>query len=130
MKSKLIFALIILVLLTTTGFGCKQGNLAAYKELSEPVTLKYWRVFDGEDGFTEIIAAYRQLHPNVNIEYKKLRYEEYEQALLTGWADDQGPDIFTIHNTWVGKYKERIAPMPESIKLPTQVLWKIGRAHV
>ena len=118
MKSKLIFALIILVLLTTTCFGCKQGNLAAYKELSEPVTLKYWRGFDGEDDFAEIIAAYRQRHPNVNIEYKKLRYEEYEQALLTGWADDQGPDIFTIHNTWVGKYKDRIAPMPESIKLP------------
>ncbi|HRY63673.1 MAG TPA: extracellular solute-binding protein [Patescibacteria group bacterium] len=118
MKSKLVFILLILVFLSTTGLGCKQGNLAAYKELSEPITLKYWRVFDGDDTFSDIIASYRQTHPNINIEYKKLRYEEYEQALLEAWAEDRGPDMLTIHNTWVKKYQDRLTPMPESIRLP------------
>lgn len=118
MKSKLFFIFLLLVFLTTSGLGCKQGNIAAYNELSEPITLRFWRVFDGEDSFTEIITAYRQMHPNINIEYKKLRYEEYEQALLEAWAEDRGPDIFSIHNTWIGKYKDRIVPLPGSIKLP------------
>lgn len=118
MKSKLIFLFLIFVFLLSSGLGCKQGNIAAYNELSEPITLRYWRVFDGDDSFSDIINAYRQMHPNVNIEYRKLRYEEYEQALLEAWAEDRGPDVFSIHNTWVGKYKEKITPLPESIKLP------------
>ncbi|NMB48635.1 extracellular solute-binding protein [Candidatus Kuenenbacteria bacterium] len=121
MKSKIIVILIILVFISTTGWGCKQGNIEAFNDLSEPITLRYWRVFDGDDAFGEIIADYQRLHPNVDIEYKKLRYEEYEQALLEAWAEDRGPDIFTIHNTWMAKYREKIIPLPESIKLPYAV---------
>ena len=110
--------LTVIMALVFSGCGLKQGDPAAIRELSEPITLKYWRVFDGEDGFKEIIEAYRQLHPNVNIEYRKLRYDEYENALLEAWAEDRGPDIFTIHNSWVDKYESKILPMPESLKLP------------
>ncbi|HOZ36765.1 MAG TPA: extracellular solute-binding protein [bacterium] len=121
MKLKIMAILIILVFVSTTGWGCKQGNIAAFNELSEPVTLRYWRVFDGDDAFGDIIADYQRLHPNVSIEYKKLRYEEYEMALLEAWAEDRGPDIFTIHNTWMEKYKEKIIPLPDDIELPYAV---------
>lgn len=114
---KLVVMLIMVVWLAT-GCGFKQGNFAAVRELKEPITLKYWRVFDGPDSFQEIINSYRQMHPNVNIEYRKLRYDEYEQALLEAWAEDRGPDIFAIHNTWINKYQSKILPMPESLKLP------------
>lgn len=119
-KSKHFKSLIMamIVMLLATGCGLKQGNIRAVKELKEPITLKYWRVFDGEDSFKEIIAAYHQLHPNVNIEYRKIRYEEYEKVLLEAWAEDRGPDIFSIHNTWMEKYQNKIEPMPDELELP------------
>lgn len=119
-KFKSFFVLLsgLLVIGGLSGCGLKQGDINAMRELNTPITLKYWRVFDGKDTFEEIINAYRQSHPNVNIEYRKLRYDEYEQALIEAWAEDQGPDIFSIHNTWVGKYQSKILPMPESLKLP------------
>jgi multiple sugar transport system substrate-binding protein len=48
-----------------------------------------------------------------------LRYEEYEQKLLEAFATDRGPDIFSIHNTWVRKYqgKGMIAAMPEKVNM-------------
>ena len=116
-KFKLVILLLTFVLVIS-GCGLKQGNTAAMEELNNPITLKYWRVFDGKDSFDEIIAAYRELHPNVKIEYRKLRYDEYEQALLEAWAEDRGPDIFTIHNTWLPEYETKILPMPESLELP------------
>ena len=57
------------------------------------------------------------MHPNITIEYRKLKPEEYEQALLEAWAKDEGPDIFSIHNSWVGKYQDFIAPLPPSTKM-------------
>lgn len=117
-KIKFIILVCLSILLTTSGFGCKGGDLQALKALKEPVELSWWRVFEGEDSFREIIYAYQTLHPNIRIKYRKLRFQEYEQALLEAWAEDKGPDIFTIHNTWIGKYESKILPLPEKIKLP------------
>jgi multiple sugar transport system substrate-binding protein len=104
----------------SSGFGCKINNQANTKA-QEPITLTYWRVFDGPDAFEDIINKYRQTHPHINIEYRKLRYEEYENELLNALAEDRGPDIFSIHNTWIRKYKSKIEPMPETTTLPYPV---------
>jgi len=93
------------------------GGGSVPEEATEPKKIVYWRVFDDEGDFREIIDAWRIMHPNITIEYRKLRYEEYEQALLEAWAKDEGPDIFSIQNSWVGKYKEFISAMPQSTKM-------------
>ena len=113
MRKKIITLGLLFVFLTTSGFGCKITDKET-KDAMKPITLTYWRVFDGEDAFEEIIANYKQLHPFVNIEYRKLRYDEYETELLNALAEDRGPDIFSIHNTWIRKYRTKITPMPES----------------
>jgi multiple sugar transport system substrate-binding protein len=113
MKKKISLLILIAVFLMTSGFGCKINNKTTI-EAMEPVTLTYWRVFDGPDAFDEIIQKYKALHPFVSIEYRKLRYEEYEQELLNALAEDRGPDIFSIHNTWIRKYQSKIEPMPEA----------------
>lgn len=89
------------------------------KRYIQPVTLNYWRVWDGPDDFADIIAAYTAAHPFVKINYRKLRYDEYEQALIEAFATDRGPDIFSIHNSWTRKYQEKglITAMPEKITM-------------
>ncbi len=100
--------------------GCGLSGVdSSVKRYIRPVTLNYWRVWDGPDDFGEIINAYTRAHPFVKINYRKLRYEEYEQALIEAFATDRGPDIFSIHNTWTRKYQEKglIAPMPANVKM-------------
>ncbi|MDD4332629.1 MAG: extracellular solute-binding protein [Patescibacteria group bacterium] len=111
MKNKLIIISLLFVFLMTTGLGCSAPSAEVQKAI-EPIKLTYWRVWDDSDAFDEIIANYKLLHPFVTIEYKKFRYGEYEQALLEAMAEDRGPDIFSIHNTWTEKYQNKIAPLP------------------
>ncbi len=107
---------LICIFILTSGFGCKSVDPEAQKRM-ESVTLDYWRVFDGKDDFGEIIKKYNQIHPNIKINYKKLRYEEYEEKLIEAMAKDRGPDMFSIHNSWMKKYQELLAPLPPSIEM-------------
>lgn len=116
MKNKIIAISLLLLFILTSGFGCK-GVDKKVQEAMKPITLEYWRVFDGPDTFEEIIKNYNQIHPFITIKYKKLRYEEYEDELLNALAEDRGPDMFSIHNTWMTKYKNKIEPLPEQITM-------------
>ena len=116
MRNKLLVLLLIFSFLLTSGFGCKGADKAT-EEAMKPVILNYWRVWDGPDAFAEIIAKYKQLHPYININYRKLRYNEYEQALLEAMAEDKGPDILSLHNTWIKKYQSKLAPLPTEITM-------------
>ena len=121
MKSKIFFLFLIAAFLITAGPICK-GTPKEVQEAMKPVNLVYWRVFDDEDAFTDAINAYKTLHPNVSITYRKLRYEEYESELLNAMAENRGPDIFSVQNTWIKKYQTKITPLPKTITLPYQYM--------
>lgn len=116
MNKKLIILMLLGVFVVSSGFGCKIANKQTV-EASKPITLTYWRVFDDADAFSDIISKYKTLHPYINIEYRKLRYAEFENELLNALAEDRGPDIFSIHNTWLEKYQSKIVPMPDTITM-------------
>src|SRR3990167_6555517 len=87
-KSRILALLLALPLLA--GFGCK-GAPKEVKQATQPTTLNYWRVTDGSDAFQDIIQGYRAKHPNITINYRQLRFEEYEYELLNALAEDRGP---------------------------------------
>jgi len=111
--------LLVGVFLLTAGFGCKITSNEV-KDHLKPITLEYWRVWDDNDAFEEVISAYRAIHPNITIKYRKFRYEEYEKELIEALAEDRGPDIFSIHESWVTGYIPKIEPMPASITMAYQ----------
>jgi len=111
MKKKIIVLFLLLVFFLTAGLGCKNPGGEAKKKM-QPITLKYWRVYDEEDAFDKIIKKYKSLHSFVTIEYKKFRFDEYEKELLNALAEDRGPDIFSIPSTWIAEYQNKIQPMP------------------
>ncbi|MFH0804942.1 MAG: hypothetical protein V1916_01970 [Patescibacteria group bacterium] len=81
-------------------------------------TVTIWGVFDDSSDFTKIINDYQALHPYVTVNYVKMRLEEYEDALVKGWATDSGPDIFAIPNSWVTQYSSTyITPAPATTKV-------------
>jgi len=121
MTKKITILCLLSLFILTSGFGCKGTDTNVQKAM-EPITLTYWRVFDGPDAFSEVIAEYEALHPYVNIEYRKLRYSEYEAELLNAFAEDRGPDIFSIHNTWIKRYQPKLEAMPETTTMAYPVL--------
>lgn len=116
MKTKIIALGLLIVFVMTAGLGCKNVSEDVQNRM-QPITLNYWRVWDGPDDFQAIIDAYHQLHPFITINYRKLSFDEYEQALLDALAEDRGPDIFSIQNTWVRKYQSKLTPLPETISM-------------
>ena len=119
---KLSFIFLALVLIMTSAFGCKSTVSKEAKEKIQPITLNYWRVWDGQEAFEDIVAAYRALHPNINIDYRKLRYEEYEKELVDSFAEDRGPDIFSVNAGWLRRYQGKIAPLPEETTMAYSVV--------
>jgi len=108
------------LLLAVTGAGCTQGPDAATIAASKKVTINVWGVNDDESVYDPIFVDYHKLHPYVTIQYRSFRLEEYEDQILNSLAEDRGPDIFLINNSWVGKYMPKITPMPTVTKVAEQ----------
>ncbi len=113
---KLLLFVCIFVLFASAGCKCVPEEVT---QKMQPITLNYWRVWDGPDTFNAIIEKYDKIHPFIHINYKLVRYSEYEQKLLEAFASDRPPDIFSIHNTWTRRYQNRgwIMPMPSKITM-------------
>lgn len=101
------------------GQACKNAVDPETAPLTQPVVLNYWRPFDGSDAFADIIKKYRSIHPNVTINYRQIRPEVYQEELINAFAEDRGPDIFAVHNTWMRGYQAKLAPMPAEYKVST-----------
>lgn len=99
-----------------TGAACKAPT-ADVKQNLKPITIDYWRVWDGPDDFRTVIAKYSALHPNITINYRKLSFDEYESELLNALAEDRGPDIFSINVNRLTEYQPKLQPMPSQITM-------------
>lgn len=79
------------------------------------VTLKIWKPFVDSDKMNVIIQAYKKLHPNVTIEYTKKNIDTYQADLLNALAAGTGPDIYSINNTWLPEYLDKVTPAPANL---------------
>ncbi|MEW6408018.1 MAG: extracellular solute-binding protein [Patescibacteria group bacterium] len=121
-KNKKIFLAIglsLALVLVLTGLGCKKQQ-DAQKTPAKKITINWWRLWDASDVFSSAIESYEKAHPNVKIEYKKLTYPEYENAIIESLASGKGPDIWSIHNTWILKHLDKLAPAPKTLLTPQQ----------
>jgi len=122
-KTKILLLALIAMLVISTGFRCKCVS-PAEKELLEPIELKWWGVFDNPEDLQTIISDYKKIHPNITVNYRKLRFAEFEIELLDALAEDRGPDIISLHNTWVPKYLSKLSPLPKKTKMAFEVIQK------
>src|SRR3990170_1995952 len=88
------------------------------------VTLTYWGLWENPDVINPLIASfieeYEGQNPRVNltINYEKRSFgtlEQYKETLLTRLQQGDGPDIFRLHNSWVGDFSTEIAPLPAEV---------------
>jgi len=113
MRKYIILGIIALIIIVPIFAGLFLRGKTVYPKA---VTLNYWIVEDSEKDYEDIIKAFRAYHPYVQVNFKKVKFENYEDELIQAWARDQGPDIFAIPASWIKKYQEFIQPMPPQIK--------------
>lgn len=82
---------------------------------SGPTTLTYWGVDDTSEVMDPFIQKFEKTHSNIKIDYKKIERSNYESQLVEALAAGKGPDLFQVHNTWLPRYYDKIAAMPDGM---------------
>ena len=116
-NKKLYWLLAITVILVTSGFKCGAPPAGLTPGKPESITLNYWKVWEDSFNISELVELYQKEHPHIAISYRNLTAEEYENELLRAFAEDRGPDIFSINTTWMRAYQTLIQPLPPEIKI-------------
>jgi multiple sugar transport system substrate-binding protein len=102
----ILFLLIIMIavlILVETSTLCNEGD----------IELTWWKTFETSENVQQLISDYQAAHKNVTINYVKKDINTYEQDLLNAYASGTGPDILSIHNDWLPKQMDKLAPMPD-----------------
>ncbi|MEI7578835.1 MAG: extracellular solute-binding protein [bacterium] len=122
----LVFIIVFILPLT----GCGSSNTGGNTQVTptpapsndQKITLVWWNLFETKENVQPLIDAYQAANPNVEIQYEQKGLNgditgyinSLDEALLTNEAE-RIPDIYTIHNTWTGKYETSLARAPESV---------------
>lgn len=91
------------------------SSLFSGKKIKKPVNLIYWGLWEEKEIFQPLIDEYQKKNPNVKIIYQKMSPDSYREKLIVRSKNNQGPDIFRYHNTWLPEIKEVLSPLPSSV---------------
>ncbi|MFH1425914.1 MAG: extracellular solute-binding protein [Candidatus Kerfeldbacteria bacterium] len=119
---------LLLAAVVTTGQLCPGGG-----DLEPPVpfTMEIWRPADRSGDFTPAVEAYQAVYPHVSFNIRTMDPETYEDELFAAWSKGEGPDIFSVPNWRLGKFREFISPMPQQATLRQSVAEKsFGRTVI
>jgi len=121
-KLKTSIILGIAIVFITSGATCQKLPANMKAGSPKPVSLEYWKVYEESYNVSDLISDYQKLHPQISINYRNFTPEEYENELLRAFAEDRGPDIFSINTTWMRKYLSLIQPMPAQVSLEYKIV--------
>lgn len=111
---KITALLTILTLLSLT--GCLKKPTSPPPEQRDDVELTYYRLFDDQDIFEPLIRQYETENSHVTINYRKFTEpEEYLDLIINELAEGEGPDIFSMHNTWFSEHRKKLNPAPTTL---------------
>jgi multiple sugar transport system substrate-binding protein len=105
-----IIAMIILMIVNAVNFNPNRRN-----NTLQSADLKIWGLWDDSSIIDTYISDFRKQYSNIKLEYRKFTPQEYEAELVNALAENRGPDIFAMQNTWYSKHKNKLAPMPEEV---------------
>jgi len=74
------------------------------------IELTWWKPFDDPAAVQPLIQEFQKANPGVRVNYVQKNFETYEDELVGALAAGTGPDIFSIHNDWLPKHKDKMAP--------------------
>jgi multiple sugar transport system substrate-binding protein len=111
---------VLIIFLLILGSVLLSGGGGGNNNSKEQVELVWWKTFQDRDDVSALIEEYNKLRPNVTIKFAKKNIVDYETELLNAIASGNSPDIFTIHNDWLPKHIDKMAPMPANMMTERQ----------
>lgn len=112
MKKRSLSLLLLLGFITFSGAICRSNQ-----ESPKEIILEYWTVQLEDENLSSAITAFQAQYPYVKIEVREYNIDEYEDKLIEAWAIGEGPDIFSVQNSHIGKFADLIEPMPATISI-------------
>lgn len=103
-----IFSTLLAVMFTAA--ACGQPEEPTLK-----ADLVWWRVFSDARDVQPLIKEFEKANKGIKIRFVAKDIETYEQELINALAAGTGPDIFSIHNDWLPKHVDKMAPAPDNI---------------
>lgn len=106
-------ALVLLSLITLTGFGCRRDTSGTPEELNRE--LMVWGLWQESQHVQPILDAFEE-QTGIKAKYRKIgSVATYEQELLEALAEGRGPDVFVLHHTWIDDKRRLLSPAPSSV---------------
>ena len=75
----------------------------------------WWHVFDDTRVTRSVIEGFQDANPNIQVKFVQKSIDTYEDELVDALASGSGPDIFSIHNDWLPKHQDKMAPAPAKV---------------
>jgi multiple sugar transport system substrate-binding protein len=104
---------IMLFLLVIVGFFVKFFFSSPSKNTR--VELNYWGLWEDKSIIQPLIEQYQAKNTNVIIKYQKMDPNGYRDRLIVRSQQNNGPDIFRFHNTWIPEIKNVLSALPKKI---------------
>ena len=79
-----------------------------------PITLNYWG-FEDEKVVKGILQSYQAKNPNIKVIYTPQNLLNYRTRVQTQMRNGVGPDIFEIHDSWVGMFSPDLSAAPVEV---------------
>lgn len=92
--------------------------LPLFQNKNEKVTLTYWGLWEDPAVMDVVLKEFTRQHPNITVSYEKRDVDDYKDRLLTRIDNNNGPDLFLFHNSWLPEVKNYVAPLPSSVMTP------------
>lgn len=112
-KLLMIFALLSIMLFSGAIPGCRQ-------DANPPIQLTVWNVAGEQKSWDTMMRSYEatfradKSKTQVKVTYVEKVFEspkEYEDELNKALSEGTGPDIITLNNSWISRYKNKIYPL-------------------
>lgn len=92
------------------------ASLFAFSQIKSkvagPVELTYWGLWEDPQVFSEVIADFNKIHPNIKINF--IQQDIKNLGKYIDRIDSQNPDLYRFHVSWIGQLDKRqmLLPLP------------------
>lgn len=115
-KLKLFVIILLIVgLVTLLGFVVWKMFLSGGSLAGNKGEIVWWGLWEDEITVAPLIEEYQAKNPKVKITYIKQSSADYRERLANALSKGEGPDIFTIHNSWPLMFQGSLDILPSSV---------------
>lgn len=111
--------LIVAIFLFTQRAQISEDAASTYKANvtypTSPLTLTLWMPSEEKGNLEEVIAEYKKIHPNMNVQVDYIESSAYQARLLQASSNQTLPDLFVFRNDGLPLYLKNLQPAPNSV---------------